>query len=312
MRHTDQPGSDIRRVFAAALLILAAAAGDAFAQQVVVFVNGEPVTAIDIEQRSKFIQTTSQKSPPRQEVLDQLIDEKLKIREAKRWGMEIPDAEVESSYSLMASRMRMSATQLTQSLAKSGVNASTLKARIKADLAWQQLVRGRYQSRLQTSDREVMSVLETKSPEERETVGYEYLMRPILFLVPPGSPDAVFESRRREAEALRGRFRGCEEGIPAVRAMRDVAVRDQVVRTSAELPEPLRKVLDSIPVGQLTAPEPTRHGIELFAICAKHESKGDTPGRRKVREAVLSERFEQESKRYLRELRRNAMIERGK
>jgi peptidyl-prolyl cis-trans isomerase SurA len=312
MRYKDQAGSEIRRILAAALLVVAAAAGDALAQQVVVFVNGEPITAMDIEQRSKFLLATSQKSPPRQEVLDQLIDEKLKIREAKRWNMEITDAEVESSYSLMASRMRQSAAQLTQTLAKSGINASTLKARIKADLAWQQLVRGRYQSRLQTSDREVMSVLETKSPEEREAVGYEYLMRPILFLVPPGSSDATFESRRREAETLRGRFRGCQEGLPMVRAMRDVAVRDQVVRTSAELSEAHRKMLDSIPVGQLTAPEPTRHGIELFAICAKNESKGDTPGRRKVREAVLSERFDQESKRYLRELRRNAMIERGK
>ncbi len=197
-------------------------------------------------------------------------------------------------------------------MAKSGVNVSTLKARIKADIAWQQLVRGRYQSRLHTSDREVLSILESKSAEERETVGYEYVMRPILFLVPPGSPDATFQSRRKEAEALRGRFRGCEEGIPMVRAMRDVAVRDQVVRTSADLPDGLRKVLDSIPVGQLTAPEVTRHGIELFAICTKRESKSDTPSRRKARETVLSQRFEQESKRYLRELRKNAMIERGK
>ena len=206
----------------------------------------------------------------------------------------------------------MSSAQLTQQLAKSGINDSTLKARIRADIAWQQLVRGRYQSRLHTSDREVLSILESKSAEERETVGYEYVMRPILFLVPPGSPDATYQNRRKEAEALRGRFRGCEEGIPMVRAMRDVAVRDQVVRTSADLPEGLRKVLDSIPVGQLTAPEVTRHGIELFAICAKRESKSDTPGRRKARETVLSQRFEQESKRYLRELRKNAMIERGK
>jgi peptidyl-prolyl cis-trans isomerase SurA len=94
--------------------------------------------------------------------------------------------------------------------------------------------------------------------------------------------------------------------------MRDVAVRDQVIRSSSDLPESLRKVLDSIPLGQLTAPEVTRHGIEMFAICAKAETKTDTPGRRAARDTIMTQRFEQESKRYLRQLRRSALIEPGK
>jgi len=286
--------------------------GSALAQTVVVFVNGEPITAIDLEQRSKFLFVTSQKHPPRQEVLDQLIDEKLKIREGARWGVSASDTEVNNNYSTMAGRMRLSSEQLTQTLAKSGVNADTLKARIRADIVWQSLIRGRYQARLQLSDREVLSALEAKNPEEREAVGYDYTLRPILFLVTPGAPDAGYESRRKEAEALRGRFKGCEESIPGVRAMRDVAVRETVVRSSADLPEALRKVLDSIPVGQLTAPEVTRHGIEMFAVCSKQESKSDTPGRRAARETLMSERFERESKKYLRLLRKNALIERGK
>ena len=112
---------------------------------------------------------------------------------------------------------------------------------------------------------------------------------------------------------MRGRFKSCEEGILAVRAMRDVAVRDQVMRSSADLPPALRKVLDGIPVGQLTAPEVTRLGVEMFAICVKkHATKTDTPGARPHARRCLTERFEQQSKRYLRSLRRNAMIERSK
>jgi len=286
--------------------------GSALAQTVVVFVNGEPITAIDVEQRAKFLLVTTQKPTPRQQVLDQLIDEKLKVREGKRWGIQASDAEVNNSYAAMAARMQLSSEQLTQNLAKSGVNANTLKARIRADIVWQGLVRGRYQSRLHLSDREVLSALESKNPEERDVVGHDYGLRPILFLIPPGAPGATYDSRRKEAEALRSRFRGCEESIPAVRAMRDVAVRDQVIRSSADLPDGLRKMLDSIPLGQLTPPEVTRHGIEMFAVCSKVESKTDTPSRRAARDALYSERFEQESRRYLRLLRKNAMIERGK
>ncbi|MCC6888856.1 MAG: SurA N-terminal domain-containing protein [Hyphomicrobiales bacterium] len=301
------------RVRALATLIVLVAGTSALAQSVVVFVNGDPITAIDIEQRIKFLQLVDQKAPPRQKVLDQLIDERLKVREGKRWGMEASDSEVNNSYAAMAGRMQKSADALTQELASKGINASTLKARIRADIVWQQLVRGRYQSRLQLTDRDVVSHLEAKGkPEERDAVGYDYTLRPILLLVPPGAPAATFEARRREAEGLRKTFKGCTESIPAVRAMRDIAVRGQIIRTSADLPEPLRKVLDSVPIGELTAPEVTRHGIEMFAVCARTETKSDTPGRRAARDTLMNERFEQESRRYLRQLRRDALIEPGR
>jgi peptidyl-prolyl cis-trans isomerase SurA len=70
-----------------------------------------------------------------------------------------------------------------------------------------------------------------------------------------------------------------------------------------------RKVLDSVPLGSLTSPERTKLGFEMFAICDKKEAKADSPGKKQVREALFTERFEAESRRYLQELRRGAMIE---
>ena len=144
----------------------------ALAQTVVVVVNGEPITAIDVEQRSKFIQMSSQKAPPRQEVLDELIDEKLKVREGKRWGIEITEAEVDGMYANMASRMRQTADQLTQNLGKGGVYANTLKSRIRADQVWQQLVRGRYQPSLQLSEKDIELALQAKNRRGKDTTGY--------------------------------------------------------------------------------------------------------------------------------------------
>jgi peptidyl-prolyl cis-trans isomerase SurA len=307
-----KPAFTITLVRLLAMLIVVVGGGAALAQSVVVFVNGDPITAIDIEQRSKFIVITTQKPAPRQEVLDQLIDEKLKIREARRWGIEASDQEVDQNFSGMARRMGMSSEQLTQNLGQKGVNSSTLKARIRADTVWQSLVRGRYQSRLQLPDKEILNYLETKKPEERDAVGYEYILRPILFLVTPGAQAATYDARRREADTLRKSFKGCNESIPAVRTMQGVAVRAQVTRSSADLPDSLRKVLDSVPLGELTPPEVTRHGIEMFAVCSKNETKTDTPGRREAREVLSTKLFDRESKRYLRLLRKNALIEPGK
>ena len=287
-----------------ALPLLATAAR---AQQVVVIVNGEPITALDIEQRSKLTQLSTHKAPPRQEIIDELITEKLKVREARKYGLELPSSEIDSAYATMASRMRMTPDQLTATLAKSGLSPTTLKDRIRADMVWPQIVRGRFQQSLQIGEKDILRALESK-PDE--SVGYDYTLRPILFLVPAGSPPESFEGRKREAEALRGRFQGCEEGIAFARALRDVAVREQVVRSSANMPEELRKVLDAVEVGKLTAPEVTKLGVETFAMCAKKESAADnTPGKVKARSRIESERYEEKSKAYLQEIRRGAMIE---
>lgn len=298
-----------RGLLAAALLVLAASvpATAVRAQQVVVIVNGDPITALDIEQRSKLVQVSTHKTPPRQEVLDELINERLKVREGKKFGLEVGTSEVDTAFATMAGRMRHTPEQLTQALAKSGINANTLKAKIKADITWQQLVRGRFQNSLQVVDKDVLTALESKADD---TTGFDYTLRPILFIVPAGSPESFVDGRRREAEALRGRFQNCEEGIPFARALKDVAVRDQVIRSSADLPLELRKVLESIEIGRLTAPEVTKFGVEVFAVCAKKESAAEnTPGKRQVRDSVFAEKFEQKSKQYLQEIRRSAMIE---
>ena len=280
----------------------------ASAQTVVVVVNGEPITALDVESRTKFTQLSTQKQPARPDVINELIDEKLKIKESKRWGIEHTDAEVDSMYANMASRLHQTADQLTQNLQKGGVNPLTLKTKIRADSVWQQLVRGRYSASLQLSEKDIELALQAKNQSGQSTTSTEYTLRPILFLVPPGA-QATIDAKRKEAEALRGRFKSCEDGLPAARAIGAV-VRDQVTRSSGDLNPELQKVLDAVPVGQLTAPEVTRHGVEMWAICGKQDSKADAPIKKQTREALATERFEQQSKAYLQRLRREALIER--
>jgi peptidyl-prolyl cis-trans isomerase SurA len=94
---------------AGGVILAAAVAAAAVAQNVVVIVNGEPITAIDIELRSKFLQLSTQKTPARQDVINDLIDEKLKIKEGKRWGIEVSDSDVDAMFANMSSRMRLTA-----------------------------------------------------------------------------------------------------------------------------------------------------------------------------------------------------------
>jgi peptidyl-prolyl cis-trans isomerase SurA len=307
------------RALGAVALMIAAGAGisaegitGAQAQIVAAFVNGEPITQLDIDQRSRLIEAFSptHKAPTRPEALDELIDEKLKIREAKRWGIDPSDSDMDSAFAQTAQNMHQSSEQFIQTLTKAGVTPMTFRARLRAQLVWQPLVRGRYQSTLEVYDKDVLQEMIDKKTDGEATDSYDYTLRPILFIVPPGSPATAFEDRKREADGLRNRFGSCDDGLPFARALKDVAVRDQIIRSSADIPPDLRKGLDDVPVGQLTAPEITKLGVEMFAICAKDASKGDnSAGKKQAKETLFSQKFEAQSKKYLQDLRRAALIE---
>ncbi len=291
----------------------------ALAQHVVLVVNGEVITDYDIEQRTKFHTLSEHKAPARQNVIEELIDEKLKVQIGRRYKIELSDSDIDSNYADMAKRMHLTSDQLTQTLAQGGVDAKTLKARILADTTWQYIIRGKFQSSLQINEKSVLDKMETqkKNDGDMETqkkndgdkVGYDYTLRPILFVVPRGST-AAQEARRKDAEALRARFTNCDSGLPFARSLRDVAIREPITKNSSELAPALRQILDKTEVGHLTAPETTQQGVELFALCEKKETKDETPEKREVREKMFSEQFQAKAKNYLRELRRQAMIER--
>jgi peptidyl-prolyl cis-trans isomerase SurA len=295
--------------------LLAASPRPAAAQTVVVMVNGDPITSRDIDQRAKFNQLVTHKAPAREDVIEELINEKLKIQVGRRYKLEIGDRDVDASYAEMGKRMNLSPEQLSQTLEKAGVDPGTLKSRIRADMVWQNIVRGKFQSSFQFRDKDILAALETRKKDDKDkeatekVSAQEYLLRPILFIVPKGSPQSRVDARRTEAEALRSRFQDCERGLPFARALKDVAVRDQITRSSADLAPALRDILERTGVGRLTSPETTPNGVELFAICDKREVKADAPALRQVRQEMINEQFEAKSKRFLSELRRQALIE---
>jgi peptidyl-prolyl cis-trans isomerase SurA len=327
------------RAFAPPLLLAATVGLALFADaaparaQVVLFVNGDPITSRDIEQRGKLVQLTLRRTAPREELINDLIDDKIKISVGKRYKLDITDNDVDKQFAEMGGRMHMSRQQFEQVLNQGGVDAATMKEHIKAEISWATVVQGKFQSALVVSEKDVLQAMETGAPKEGEAktgdaksaeaksgdakpaadpqkvVAYEYTLRPILFVTPRGASPEVIEGRKKDVEALRSRFASCDTGIPAARAMQDVAVRESITKSSADLQPAIREILDGIAVGHLTSPEVTARGVEVFALCAKREAKNEQTGKREAQNRLMNEKFEAQGKRFLAELRKAAMIE---
>ena len=291
-------------------MVLPAALSPLRAQTVAVMVNGEPVTEYDIEQRSKLDMLSTHKAPVRQDVISELIDEKLKIKEAKKFGVDPTGSDIDQAYSEMSSRMRITSDQLTKSLEVQGIRPDTLKARIKADMVWTSLVRGRYKERLQVGEKDVANAVQAEGGEvTQQTDAFEYKMQPVVLIVPRGSTPSLIEARQKEAETLRGRLQTCDEANSYFKSLPNAAIRDPVTKTSADIPPVLRKLLDDTPIGHLTPPEVTKQGIEMVVLCGRKPTTVDTPKRKEMREKLFAQKYQTTSQNYLQEIRKEAMIE---
>src|SRR5262249_57213982 len=96
------------------------------AQQIVLLVNGTPITDLDIAHREKFIEMSNHKKPSRQEAINSLVDETLELREAARYSLEPTDADVQAAYDNVAQSMGVDAQKLTQILDNGGACDGTL------------------------------------------------------------------------------------------------------------------------------------------------------------------------------------------
>ena len=304
---TPLPAFRLLPLVLGALLCLAGT--PARAQNIVVMVNGDPITDFDIEQRSKLDTLTTQKTPSRQDVINELIDDKIKIKEGKKYGVDPGVSDINQSFEGMAQRMRISPDQLTKSLEAKGVRPETLKGRMKAEMVWTSLVRGRYKEKLIVGEKDVADKVREGGNDKLQIEGTEYKMQPVVLIVPRGSSSAFQETRLKEAETYRARVASCEEANSLFRSTPNATIRESVTKTTADLPEALRKVLDDTPIGHLTAPEVTKAGIEMVVLCSRKPTTIDTPKKREIREQMYQQKYEKTQKAYLDEIRKAAMIE---
>ncbi|MFS2317921.1 peptidylprolyl isomerase [Maricaulis sp. D1M11] len=130
-------------------------------------VNDEPITTLDVRNRMRLIVASSGIQPDPQslpriydQALSGLIDESLQLQAASEYEIEVTDEEVNDSIRDLASRSNTTVDAITNDLRASGVDVSTLRRQLEAEIAWQILVNGRYGSRIRVSDQQITQSLE--------------------------------------------------------------------------------------------------------------------------------------------------------
>ncbi|MGL5138291.1 MAG: SurA N-terminal domain-containing protein, partial [Beijerinckiaceae bacterium] len=235
-----------------------------FAQSTVASVNGEPITARDVDQRMRVQSQLFRQPLSRPAAIQELIDDKVKLAEGRRQGMRVTDTHMEDMMSGLAQRARQTPIQFEQNLQKAGIDPAAVRARISSETIWGELLRQRARSK-NISNSELNAEMDRRAARGEAAVT-DYVLRQVVFVVPSATSPAV---RERDAAAARGRFTDCDTGVETMRALRDVAVKERVSRSSSDLGKPLNDMLAKTPLGRLTPPYRTEQGIEMLAVCEK-------------------------------------------
>jgi len=273
------------------------------AQAVVALVNNRPVTSFDIEQRIRIAGLVERRRIDRKTALTELIDDQVKLIEARRIGYRVTDEGVEAEYIKFAKNNRQTEREFSDNLRKVGLQPAALRDKIRADLAWVVLVRDQQRRGGQVTNSE----LETAMTEKRNKEGTitEYTLRQVLFVVPRGGNPAA---RMGAANAARAKFTSCETGFDELRALPDVAIRAPIVRTSEDISKPLRQLLDKTPVDRMTPPSATSEGVEIVAVCGKRDRENPSSLRSSVAVDLSEKKTLESAKGYLAELRKKVDI----
>jgi peptidyl-prolyl cis-trans isomerase SurA len=272
-----------------------------------VLVNDEPITSYDISQRAKLMEIAREKGGTK-EATEQLIDEVLKMQEGKKRGFAIPDGQIDAFFADIAKKSKMTVAQFTQALGSVGLVPNTLKRRIKAQATWSQLVQGKTKATAVVKATDITAAMFEKQ-ESGSLKMMEYKLQQIIFIVPDSKQSSAYVAqRRREAEAFRGRFGGCEKSVDLAKSLKDVVVVSLGRRDTTQLDGPQGDEIKKTPVGKTTPPSVSGRGVELVAVCDAREVSSDAAVRAEAESKLMLDQAKNMGEDYLKQLRKAAII----
>jgi peptidyl-prolyl cis-trans isomerase SurA len=241
----------------------------------------------------------------RKAALEELIDERLKVQEAKRLQILVEDTDVENAIGSIAKRNNMNNAQFAEHMKKLGVDVMTMKGRFKAMLSWNEVVRRRFGRDVVINQLEIDRFVSQGAKGEDDV---ELEVQRVVLPVQGKLEQKDFAQRIAEAEKLRGNFKGCKS-IASLVGSTDAKVENLGTRKASGFNEPARTMLLNAKEGEMLPPSAGAGVVELYALCSRKVVKANDKARDEAAAELRQKEFELLARRHLRDLRQDAHIE---
>lgn len=317
-----------RRLPAAALIAaLLALAPPTQAANIVAIVNDQPITELDLTQRIALLEVMD--DVPRggldkKKALRQMIDQTVKIQEAKRYNMLPSDAELTDRIKRLAQNLKLTPDQLYAKLEAKGISKEAFRDYVKAGMGFNRIIQGKYQQDIKASEAEVdakMAELKSNINAETAKIMNDPRMKPItvytlmeINLPIDGEDQMLVQSRAIEAAQVLQRLKSCNGLKAASEGIFNVQKGKTFEADATKLPPQMRAALDKGGVGRAIGPMRGKTGIQLIALCGVRKITPPKPNftmptREQVERAVINEKYDKLEEDYLSTARDKVYVE---
>lgn len=258
-------------------LPLTSGAASAQASEIRYVVNNQAVTSYDIQRRAAFLRLQNRRGNVQEMAAEEMIDQAVRNAEIKRLNIRISDDQVAAAYERFAKSNNMGPAQMDQVLSQTGVTKGHFRDFIRAQMGWSQVLGSRSRTpgnnNGRITEQEAVRQMLQQGGDKPSTT--EYMLQQVVFVVPAAERRAKLATRKREAEALRQRFRSCDSTREFARGLIDVTVRDLGRLLDPELPPDWAKQVKATKAGGATVVRETERGVEFLGVCSAREVSDD-------------------------------------
>jgi peptidyl-prolyl cis-trans isomerase SurA len=248
--------------------------------RIVAVVNGDVITSGDVENRARlFALSTGLSTTPevidrlKTQIANQLIDEKLRLQEAQRRKVVVPDKQIAGAIHDIEQRNNMPDGALRDKLASLGVSVRTLIDQIRIQLAWTQVLREQLADKINVSDAEIDEQMRL---HEAQMGKPEYRVGEIF--IPVDDPANIADAQRF-AETVIGELRSGA-------AFSAVAAQFSQTQTALEggelgwlqpdqLDPQVARLVVEMPVGAISNPVKVPGGFDIVTLQGKRQVGND-------------------------------------
>lgn len=241
------------------------------ASAVAAIVNDTVITTYDVQQRLKLMIISSggrinpQALPQLQDqALRDLVQEQLKLQEAKKFELEADDNAILSELRNMAAQSNMSVEQLQAVLESDGIAMQALRSQIASSIVWPELVQGRYGKRARVTDDEINQTLERLRADATQE---QMLVSEICIPVP--SPDQAQEYYQGSLQLIEQMRKGVPFAVVAQQfsaCTSAAAGGDMGWVRAGELPAEIDEAVRELPPGAVTNPILAEGAFMIMAV----------------------------------------------
>ena len=296
-------------------------------QGVIAVVNDHAITGLDIDQRIKLLRVLGEQNPERlgrKQIANALINDYVKIDEAKANKMDPSAKDIDDRIKSMAQSIKTNEAGLDNKLSAAGLSKDTIRQYLAAQMSFARLLQVKYHEKIAVDpadvDRKLAAikadingkVAKLESDPRRQPVKVISLQE-INFPVDGNDPQ-LLQSRAIEAGQVAQKVSSCAGIKSATSGIFNVQIGRKIEADSRKLPPPMLAQMQQRGVGHALGPMRYQKGIQLLAICGSRmvvppKINAQMPTRQQVENLALNDKFSSVEQKYVALLRKGAIIE---